>query len=247
MKRWYKSWKVWCILGVAVFLVALVPVGINEAYKKGGGYATVWTGSELLAYYGTILGATATIIALVGTISFTRCQILFERYIQSETEKWKEIENLFRDAIILAEPLYLTKMFYSCMDNTDGLDVCLKLETYLTRLAEAMNRLNITIEEKDTTEVNELMTLLKEVEAEDNAIAKEYDDLISYYWELRGGGLDHSDLIHDFVKCRDAINLKVENLHRNRYQNLLQCKKSTFAKIYDKIDKESKNILTARK
>lgn len=247
MKRWYKSWKVWRILGVAVFLVVLVPVGINEAYKNGEGYATVWTGSELLAYYGTILGATATIIALVGTISFTRCQILFERYIQNETKKWKEIENLFRDAIILAEPLYLTTMFYNCMDNTDGLDVCLKLETYLTRLAEAMNQLDITIEEKDAAEVNELMTLLKEVEAEDNAIAKEYDNLVSYYWEWRGSELGHSDLIHNFVKWRDPINLKVENLHRNGYQNLLQCKKSTFAKIYDKIDKESKNILTARK
>mgnify|MGYP001081985209 CR=1 FL=1 len=136
MKKWYKSWKIWCMLVAAILLVVLLPVGINEAYKIGEGYITVWTGSEFLAYYGTILGAVSTIIALVGTIVFTRRQILFERYIQSETEKWKEIENLFRDAIIFAEPVHLTTMFYNCLENPESHDVCLKLETYLTGLGK---------------------------------------------------------------------------------------------------------------
>lgn len=61
------------MLVAAILLVVLPPVVINEAYKKGEGYITVWTGSEFLAYYGTILGAVSTIIALVGTIVFTRC------------------------------------------------------------------------------------------------------------------------------------------------------------------------------
>lgn len=247
MKKWYKSWKIWCMLVTAILLVVLVPVGINEAYKKGDGYITVWTGSEFLSYYGTILGAVSTIIALVGTIVFTRRQILFERYIQSETEKWKEIENLFRDAIIFAEPVHLTTMFYNCLENSEAHDVCLKLETYLTGLSETMDRLDITIGEKDITKVNELMTQLREVETADRGIAKEYDDLISYYWQLQGSALSHSDLMLNFAKQRNKINLTVENLRQKEYRTLLQCKKLTFANIYDGIDEESRNILAAKK
>lgn len=90
------------------------------------------------------------------------------------------------------------------------------------------------------------MTQLREIETADRGIAKEYDDLISYYWQLQDSALSHSDLMLNFVKQRNKINLTVENLRQKEYRTLLQCKKLTFANIYDGIDKESRNILTAK-
>lgn len=230
---------------MAATLVVIVPFFINEAYKKGGDYITVWTGAEFLAYYGTILGAVATIIALSGTIIFTRRQILFERYVRRETERWREIEHLFQDAIISADPIHLTALFYNNLANDKACDACLELETYLTRLSETIDRLNITIEEKDMPKLNELLVLLEEIEMADKRMAREYDDLVSYYRQLCVSSLTHSDLIREFAAQRDKINLEAKNLRQREYQNIMQRKKTVFAEIYDGIDEKSQNILMA--
>lgn len=44
---------------------------INESYKNGQGYITMWNAADVLSYYGNILGSAATIIALIVTIRFT--------------------------------------------------------------------------------------------------------------------------------------------------------------------------------
>lgn len=243
MKKRYKSWKVWHIIGSAVFFVVFVPLIINEAYKLDKGYMTVWTGSEFLTYYGTILGAAATIIALVGTIIFTRRQILFERYVQQETEKWKEIETLFRTAIILAEPLHLTSMFYATLQKKST-DVCLQLENHMTGLSEAMDCLDVTIEEKDVPKVNDLLALLREIEVTDNEIAKEYDTLLTLFWLLQSdNSAQHAEKMLEIAKQRDEIDLKAKNLREQKYRILLQMKKQSFSEIYNDVDKNSKRIL----
>ena len=94
MKKWFKSHIVLSVVSTALIAVVGVPFAINELYKLDKGYITVWTGPELLAYYGTIVGAAATIIALVGTILFTRRQIQYEQFVQAQTTKWKKIEEV---------------------------------------------------------------------------------------------------------------------------------------------------------
>lgn len=243
MKKWLKTHKILAIVVATAAMAIIGPLLINEAYRPNKGYITVWTGPEFLGYYGTILGAVATIIALVATIEFSRRQILFERHVQREMEKWKEIEGLFRTAIIYAEPSHLTSMFYNNLQNK-GLDFCMELETYLIKLSEAMDYLDVTIEEDDEPAVQELLMQLKTVETEDKKAAREYDDLISFYWQWQNGELKHvTDLMTEFAKSRNEINAKVESLRQNEYQKLLQMKKSTFAKIYDRIDIDSRNIL----
>ena len=63
-------------LGVLLLTVG-VPILINEAYKRHMPYGVSWNPGDALAYYGALLGAVATIIALIWTISFTRKQILY--------------------------------------------------------------------------------------------------------------------------------------------------------------------------
>ena len=67
-KPFYKNWWFWLTTIGAVFGVPMI---INALYIKNKGYMTAWSGEDVLAYYGSLLGATATIIAVVLTIKFT--------------------------------------------------------------------------------------------------------------------------------------------------------------------------------
>lgn len=64
-----KKWLI--VLVVTVIILALVigvPLAINELYKKGPGYITVWDGADMLSYYGTLLGACGAVIGVYWSI-----------------------------------------------------------------------------------------------------------------------------------------------------------------------------------
>lgn len=63
--------KILPIVITTLFFCVAVPIIINELYKTGKGYVTVWNGADVLSYYGSLLGAIATIVALICTINFT--------------------------------------------------------------------------------------------------------------------------------------------------------------------------------
>ena len=51
------------ILIVCLALISFViPIVINESYKNGKGYITVWTGADVLSFYGALIGAVGTIV-----------------------------------------------------------------------------------------------------------------------------------------------------------------------------------------
>lgn len=58
------------IITLLLLLIIIVPIIINELYKSGNGYITIWGKEEVLSYYGTILGSAATIGAVVITIMY---------------------------------------------------------------------------------------------------------------------------------------------------------------------------------
>lgn len=53
---------------ILIFAIIIIPIVINEAYKHEVIYVTMWSASDVLSYYGTILGAIATATAMVVTI-----------------------------------------------------------------------------------------------------------------------------------------------------------------------------------
>ena len=59
------------ILTVIVFVIIAAIVGtfaINEAYKFGCGYVTKWVASDMLIFFGTVLGGLSTLLAVYATI-----------------------------------------------------------------------------------------------------------------------------------------------------------------------------------
>lgn len=60
---------------IAIVLGIFMPVAINYAYLTGPNraiFTTMWDAADMLQYFGTLLGASATIIAVTWTISFTK-------------------------------------------------------------------------------------------------------------------------------------------------------------------------------
>lgn len=61
------------IYGIIVFLFLLalifgVPIIINECYLKNDGYLTVWDGSDVFAYYASVLSFVGTVILGIVTV-----------------------------------------------------------------------------------------------------------------------------------------------------------------------------------
>lgn len=80
IRRWlaikkpiYKTWWLYpcAILLIAAFVVG-IPIAINEAYKVGEGYITVWGGSDILSFYAVVLSGIISITALIVTIIYNR-------------------------------------------------------------------------------------------------------------------------------------------------------------------------------
>lgn len=72
-KPLYKNWWIYP-LSILIFIVFVfgIPIAINEAYKAGSGYITVWGASEVLAFYAVILSGIISISALIITIYYSK-------------------------------------------------------------------------------------------------------------------------------------------------------------------------------
>lgn len=70
-KPFYKKLWFWVFIMVGLGFAVIGPMVINALYIKNEGYITVWRGEDVLSYYGSLLGAVATIIAVILTIKFT--------------------------------------------------------------------------------------------------------------------------------------------------------------------------------
>ena len=108
-----KKTKFLVVLG-AVFLVVGIPIIINECYKANCGYITVWDGSDVLGYYGTILGSVIAVISIIVTITFTKKQIQRDSFLKNENEKWDRLKSIFLQTLSDINPMRILK---DVMDN----------------------------------------------------------------------------------------------------------------------------------
>ena len=97
------------IVIVIIILIIGVPIIINECYKLNCGYITVWDGTDVLGYYGTILGSVISVATLVITIRFTKKQIQRESYLQNEREKLSNLKSIFLEILDSINPILTLK------------------------------------------------------------------------------------------------------------------------------------------
>ena len=150
-----KKTKFLVVLG-AVFLVVGIPIIINECYKANCGYITVWDGSDVLGYYGTILGSVIAVISIIVTIAFTKKQIQRDSILKNENEKWDRLKSIFLQTLSDINPMRILK---DVMDNgfTDPTKAITLLQRYQLDCKIANDLLNAHLNMNDYPKFKELI------------------------------------------------------------------------------------------
>lgn len=260
----------WIVLASLFFIVG-VPITINEAYKIGTGYLTLWNAADVFSYYGTILGAGATIIALVITISFTQKQIHRDSYLKSEHEKWSRTESAFADALNSINPM---RPLMETMDTgfTDPSVAIKAIQKYQMTCRTATDQLNAYLNIIDYPKVKPILdtmnSFVDEIDQILQDMVKEYSRLSDFLnrgtaqrtieMENKYPGFFpkedlvlHERLLKDTSKIQPdeikkviaQLNEKIIEIYCSKYRSLLQLKGSTFEIINTEIQQKADSIL----
>ena len=269
-----KRTKFLIILG-AVFLIVGIPVIINECYKANCGYITVWDGSDVLGYYGTILGSVIAVISIIVTIVFTKKQIQRESFLKNEDEKWNRLREIFLQILNDINPMRVLK---DVMDNgfTDPTKAIHLLQRYQLDCKMANDLLNVHLNMSDYPKFKELIDGIattaeyfvgisqKEIDQYSDLRIWQHKDTAQEMLRIEKehpGSFpeDHVALNEEVVEkiqkiSYENINLQITQLntefvqaYEEKYRALLQLTGSTFETISIETQRQADSILSFRK
>ena len=269
-----KRTKFLIILG-AVFLIVGIPVIINECYKANCGYITVWDSSDVLGYYGTILGSVIAVISIIVTITFTKKQIQRESFLKNEDEKWNRLREIFLQILNDINPMRVLK---DVMDNgfTNPTKAIHLLQRYQLDCKMANDLLNVHLNMSDYPKFKELIDGIattaeyfvgisqKEIDQYSDLRIWQHKDTAQEMLRIEKehpGSFpeDHVALNEEVIEkiktiSYENINLQITQLntefvqaYEEKYRALLQLTGSTFETISIETQRQADSILSFRK
>ncbi len=270
-----KAVKILFIIVAGIILIVGVPVAINEAYKANNGYLTLWTAADVLSYYGTILGAAATIGALIATILFTKRQIQRQSYIDLQEKKWDRIDALVSDALETIHPSRMNEILANAIWKEKG-EVISDFHLYIHRLHLAQDSLIGNISSEDYKEIKAVVDGILNAAQQYSNIALELINLHSKFLQLKMREnaqtslrimqanpntydakladeylqliQEYGDLSNESINNEiNKVQSKITELHHNGYINLLAQKRQTFSVITERRNQQANKILNLRK
>lgn len=263
--------KIIACIFVAVFLIFGVPIIINECYKSNSGYATVWGGSDVLGYYGTILGSIIAVTTLVVTIVFTKKQLQRESFLKTESEKWNNLKSTFLAILDTINPM---KTLKDIADNgiADPSNAIVILQRYQMDCKMVNDQLNAHLNMDDYPKFKKLIDGIADIAEDFVCISQEeinqYSDLC--LWKHKDsafkmmevekehpGTFSEENLAFNeeiIKKIREInyenINLNISKLnekfiyeYENKYRAMLQLVGSTFDEIKLETQQRADDIL----
>lgn len=185
------------ILGIiaAIFLIVGIPIIINECYKANCGYITVWDGTDVLGYYGAILGSIIAVATLAITIVFTKKQIQRDSFLKNENEKWDRLKTIFLQTLSDINPMRVLK---DVMDNgfTDPTKAINLLQRYQMDCKIANDILNAHLNMVDYPKFKKLIDSIAATAEEFVSISQKEIDQYSDFriWQ-------HKDTAYELLKA----------------------------------------------
>lgn len=256
MSKMKKIIKLLSIVLGAIFLIIGVPIVINECYKVGCGYITVWNGADVLEYYGTVLGAAIAVASMIITIVFTKKQIQRDSFLKNENEKWDRLKTIFLQTLSDINPMRVLK---DVMDNgfTDPTKAINLLQRYQLDCKIANDILNAHLNIVDYPKFKKLIDSIAATAEEFVSISQKEIDLYSDFriWQHKDTASEllkaekehpgsfsqeHIVLNEEIVeKCKSIsyeninqqitqLNTEFVQLYEEKYRALLQLTGSTF-------------------
>lgn len=247
-----KVWK-WILfgLGAAAVLVG-VPILINESYKTGGGYITMWEASDVLSYYGTVVGTVIAVATIAITITFNRKQIQRESYLKTETDRWAKIEEEVTDILDKINPWHIL------ISGTNGhtaseshcADAISTHQNYMWSCQIVIDKLRALVGPEDYPQIGELFNEIQtnantlfEISHEQCQVYKKMRDLMerdimrnAFEIEKNMPGFFSED---ELMSCRKAL----DNTEALRLHHLQKAATATAQKLEDVYRGSYRNLL----
>lgn len=269
MRKWILIATI--ILLSVLILVFAIPIAINESYKAVG-YVTLWDASDVLVFYGTILGAVITVAVLVATIMFTRKQIRHDYFVNSQTEKWKNVDAIISQAIDQIHPLRIAQMVYADIGYEHAGETINKLQRHIMNMKMSLDMLHCYLDSAEGKRLSALieqtLLCLQEVESlaqqmvqqlsciQKNKLHENYKKLLQL--AVQSPGTEDENTIQYYQECLKAnpytspekiteeignIGLKLVGVYNSTYQFLLSKKQEVFFKIEQENAEKADRIL----
>lgn len=261
---------IFLLISIFVFAVG-VPLAINECYKVGG-YITLWNASDVLAYYGSLLGAVTAIVVLAGTIVFTRKQIQRETYIKEQKEKWGKVEDIVVDALMKINPMQITQMITDASSDGNISELRAKLQLYIIKSKQSLDLVKCYLNsdemavakgylEKIVSAIESFVAHAEKYQEQYERMERLDDSYDATLRFVRNDNLNTSacnhgdskqdtsatsrlDTMRDIAEKMKCIALETSELYNVTYQALLDEKRGVFRTIYKEIDREAERILS---
>lgn len=254
-----KNWQKWLLtIGGTILLVVVIPIAINECYKADAVYyVTIWDAADVLSYYGTVLGAVAAVTALVATIAYYRKQVVYEKMIQHEQEKWLRIEKLVDQALDDMHPSKITIAITEVLESQRMELIYLKLNTYDMTVKNTVDKLLLLTSKHKNEKLIDLSGKIDIAMKEFSKIVKGYMDFLL---EISGKNLTLQmmkrgestpeltqmcilQFMSDIRERSTEISKELSNTYETTYRPLITLKESVFDEINQQVLEDAKKIL----
>lgn len=258
------------LLGIILFVFG-VPIVINECYKAGG-YVTLWSAENVLSYYGTILGATVSVVVLAATILFTRKQIRHDQFVNTQSEKWKSVDAIINQAIEAVQPLHVAQMVYADVGYEHAGETINKLQRHIMNMKKSLDMLNCHLDSDEGNRlsalIQQILSCMEEVESLASQMVQQLsciqrNKLHENYKELLRLALQSPDTVDEetvqnyqnYLKANPYtppdriteeigdIGLKLVGTYNTTYQSLLDKKREVFRDIERENTEKADEIL----
>lgn len=228
------------VIGILFFsmllFIFIIPVIINEFYKNNSGYITLWDAADVLAYYGAILQAVFSMVALYITISYTRRQIKYEHIENIENEKIKNIEYEFSVFIETLYPLKLFKIKLLYGDKEEYDDKILEeLLLYQVDLKLICNKMKCFMSLEQYSYIIELLNNLLEFA---DVLIEHANDLYVCYDKIRLNESEEATNAEIESVCE-----KLQELTNVKYQKILAVKKEVYSQLEKDLESDLLKII----
>lgn len=246
-----KHWKKTLLsILIALVLVVIIPVIINECYKADTVvYVTMWEAADVLNFYGTLLAAIVSVGILAATILYNRKQIISERTFQIEQEKWFGIENIVEQVLDEIHPATIQKALADAAEKQRIDLFYIKLNLYQTTATAAVDKLLFLNTKSDMPDFLELANNINSYMQKVSQIVKRYNslffDVLQKNFILKSAQEGNAipdymlafaaKVTSDFVKQSNEISKQLSEIYEDSYRPLIRLKRNVFDKINQRL------------
>ena len=258
-------------LFVIIIFVVGVPIIINECYKTNSGYMTMWDAADVLAYYGTILGALVAVATVVVTILFTYKQIQRDSYFRRENEKWFNVESVFSNALntINLMPPLIETMEINGIEPTEAIK---QIQRYQVNANICLDQILTSLDSADYRKVRTLSNSMERAREKFCQVMQNRAEIYEKLFRVNEKEIAERILevekqeqkslpIRVRMRCQEAVarahglnfdELKIEleqlneataKMHADIFRPLLQLKQRTFELIRTELSQKADRIL----